>query len=409
VPELDLNTMLRQTHDLRGSDLHLRVDLPPKVRVHGIMRTLEGYAPLTGEQLKLLLETAITADQAKKFGQDWQLDFSYRIPGVARFRVNYFRESGQYAAVFRRIPDEIPSLPELNAPRALVGMATLPRGLVLVTGPTSSGKTTTLAALIDIINEQRHGHILTIEDPIEFVHRPRNCVVSQREIGRDAKGFNEAIVAAMREDPDVILVGEMRDLETMATAITAAETGHLVLATLHTSSAAETVHRIIDVFPESQQPQIRTQLAAVLKGVFCQALLPRADGKGRIAAHEVMIVNPAIAANIKEGNVNALHRTIGTSARLGMQTLDRSLAFLVSKGLIEEEEGRLVAERQENSEFSSHMKSVKEGQEITLPGFVTWHDLPEALRPQAIRAAEEMANGLASTPGDGGFALGGAS
>src|SRR5581483_3958864 len=286
---------------------------------------------------RTLLYRILTTEQQKRFEIDRQLDLSYDVPGLARFRVNVFQQREAVAAVFRVIPDQLKTLEELGLPDGLRSLTELPRGLVLVTGPTGSGKSTTLAALIDEINRNRPDHIITIEDPIEFVHRHKRCIVNQREIGTDATGFGAALRAALRQDPDVILLGEMRDLETISTALTAAETGHLVFGTLHTQGAASTIDRVIDVFPAEQQEQVRTQLAGALQGVVTQALLPTADGRGRTAALEILLPDDAIRNLIRQGKVAQIYSYMQTGSRSGMQTMEQSLADLVVRRVVEAE------------------------------------------------------------------------
>jgi twitching motility protein PilT len=317
-----------------ASDVHLSPGFRPAIRVRGRIVALEDYAPLTPQETRDTVYSLLNDDQRKRFESNKQLDLAYAVPGVARFRVNCFFQRGSISAAFRRIPHEIPQLQELGLPAVLEEFTRKPRGFVLVTGPTGSGKSTSLAAMIDIINREREEHILTIEDPIEFLHRHQNCIVNQREIGADAEDFSLALKSALREDPDVILVGEMRDLETMATALTAAETGHLVFATLHTQSTAQTVDRIIDVFPAEQQSQVRMQLSIGLQGIVTQQLLPTADGAGRVVACEVLIPTPAVRNLIREGKTHQIYSAIQTSGSLGMQTMDAHLAQLVRMGRI---------------------------------------------------------------------------
>jgi twitching motility protein PilT len=317
-----------------ASDVHLSPGFPPAIRVRGRVVPLEGYAPLTPQETRDTVYSLLNDDQRKRFESRKQLDLAYAVPGVARFRVNCFFQRGSISAAFRRIPHEIPKLQELALPAVLEEFTRKPRGFVLVTGPTGSGKSTSLAAMIDIINREREEHILTIEDPIEFLHGHQSCIVNQREIGADAEDFSLALKSALREDPDVILVGEMRDLETMATALTAAETGHLVFATLHTQSTAQTVDRIIDIFPAEQQAQVRMQLSIALQGVVTQQLLPTADGSGRVVACEVLVPTPAVRNLIREGKTHQIYSAIQTSGSLGMQTMDAHLAQLVRMGRI---------------------------------------------------------------------------
>ena len=300
--------------------------------MRGQIVPLEEYEPLSPQETRDTVYSLLNDDQRKRFESQKQLDLAYAVPGVARFRVNCFFQRGAISAAFRRIPHEIPKLDELGLPRILEDLTRKPRGLVLVTGPTGSGKSTSLAAMLDIINEEREEHILTIEDPIEFLHGHKRCIVNQREIGADAEDFASALKSALREDPDVILVGEMRDLETMSTALTAAETGHLVFATLHTQSTAQTVDRIIDIFPAEQQAQVRMQLSIGLQGIVTQQLLPTVDGAGRVVACEVLIPTPAVRNLIREGKTHQIYSAIQTSGSIGMQTMDAHLAQLVRIG-----------------------------------------------------------------------------
>lgn len=332
-----IEDLLKELLESRGSDLHISSGLPPIKRVDGKLVRMD-YPPLTSEKVEQLLFPMMSNDQRRRLEQDWELDFSYGIKGMGRFRVNFYKDKGSYAAAFRAINSEAPTLENMNMPPIVTEVAQKPRGLVLVTGPTGSGKSTTLAAMIDYINRTRAEHILTIEDPIEFVHKSKMSVIHQRELGMDTRSFANALKSALREDPDIILVGEMRDHETIALALTAAETGHLVFGTLHTSSASQTIDRIIDVFPQGQQQQIRVQLANSLVAVFAQTLLPKQlpDGtsKGRVMAQEIMIVTPAIANLIREAKAAQIYSTIQTSSESGMQTLEAALANLVNEGLI---------------------------------------------------------------------------
>jgi twitching motility protein PilT len=329
-----VDALLEQAVAQRASDLHLTVGAPPAVRVRGELKALDGRAPLDRDGIRALLYRILTTEQQKRFEIDRQLDLSYGVPGLARFRVNVFQQRDSVAAAFRVVPDELKTLEELGLPASLADLTRLPRGLVVVTGPTGSGKSTTLAAMIDEINRTRTDHVITIEDPIEFVHRHKRCIVNQREIGTDATGFGDALRAALRQDPDVILLGEMRDLETISTALTAAETGHLVFGTLHTQSAPGTIDRIIDVFPGNQQDQVRTQLAGALQGVVTQTLVPTSDGAGRIAALEILIPDDAIRNLIRQGKVEQVYSYMQTGSRTGMQTMEQSLADLVARRVI---------------------------------------------------------------------------
>jgi twitching motility protein PilT len=304
------------------------------VRVHGKLQTLD-LPPLGPAETKSLAYSVLTDAQKKRFEETLELDFSFGIKGLARFRCNVFNQRGAAAAVYRVIPEEIRSFTDLGLPPVLATLAERPRGLVLVTGPTGSGKSTTLAAMIDKINNERREHILTIEDPIEYIHQHKGCLVNQREVHSDTHGFGNALRAALREDPDIVLIGELRDLETIESALRIAETGHLTFATLHTNSAAQTINRVIDVFPAHQQGQIRTQLSLVLEGIVCQALLPKADGTGRVMALEVMIPTPAIRNLIRDDKVHQIYSTMQTGQeKLGMQTMNQSLATLYQRRLV---------------------------------------------------------------------------
>ena len=332
-----IEDLLKELVDRKGSDLHISSKLPPVIRVDGKLIRTE-HPVLSPEDVEALLFPMMSNEQRRHLEQDWELDFSYGIEGLGRFRVNFYKDKGCYAAAFRTIATKAPDLEELGMPPIVVQMAEQPRGLILVTGPTGSGKSTTLAAMIDYINRTRAEHILTIEDPVEFVHTSKLSIIHQRELGMDTRSFANALKSALREDPDIILVGEMRDHETIALALTAAETGHLVFGTLHTSSAAQTIDRIIDVFPEGQQQQIRVQLANSLKAVFAQTLLPRknADGSkmGRVMAQEIMVVTPAISNLIRESKAAQIYSTIQTSSGSGMQTLESALAELYKSGKV---------------------------------------------------------------------------
>ncbi|KAA0258025.1 type IV pilus twitching motility protein PilT [Deferribacter autotrophicus] len=325
-----------------GSDLHLSSGCKPMIRIHGELVEIK-YQELTDEILRALLFEIIDEEKKKLFLEKGDLDFAYEIKGVARFRANYFFQKRGIAAVFRQIPAKILSVEELGLPPQILKFADLSRGLVLVTGPTGSGKSTTLAAIIDYINRTRKDHILTIEDPIEFVHEKKGCLINQREVGNHTNSFASALRAALREDPDVILVGEMRDLETIELAITAAETGHLVFGTLHTNSAAKTVDRIIDAFPAGQQAQIRTMLSESLKGVVAQQLLKRCDKPGRVAALEILFVNSAVANLIREGKTFQIPSVIQTGKADGMQLMDQSIMDLLMKKIVSPEEAYLKA------------------------------------------------------------------
>ncbi|MCX7780947.1 MAG: type IV pilus twitching motility protein PilT [Negativicutes bacterium] len=328
-----METLLREAVARGASDLHITVGVPPVLRVNGLL-TRTDYAILTYQDTDRLLADITTQEQREKFRQIGELDFSFAIPGLSRFRVNAFRQRGAVAIAIRTVMENVPTLEQLKHPAVLKTLARKPRGLILVTGPTGSGKSTTLAAMVDLINEERACHIITLEDPIEYLHRHKNSIVNQRELGADTFSFANALRSALREDPDVILVGEMRDVETIATAITAAETGHLVLATLHTGDAAQTIDRIIDVFPPYQQQQIRIQLSLTLQGIVAQQLLPRLDGSGRVAAMEILLATPAVRNLIREGKSHQVLSVIQTGAKHGMQAMDMSLRDLYQKGIV---------------------------------------------------------------------------
>jgi twitching motility protein PilT len=326
--------LLKTVVEMDGSDLHITTATPPQVRVHGHLRRLPG-TEMTPAETKQMVYSVLTDAQKKRFEESLELDFSFGINGLARFRGNIFNQRGAVGAVFRLIPEKIRTFGELGLPPVLATLAERPRGLVLITGPTGSGKTTTLAAMLDKINAERHDHILTIEDPIEYIHQHKNCLVNQREVHSDTNSFTSALRAALREDPDIVLIGEMRDLETVEAALKIAETGHLTFGTLLTNSAAQTINRIIDVFPSTQQSQIRTQLSLVLEGIVCQALLPRADGKGRVCSLEILVPTPAIRALIRDDKVHQIYGAMQTGQdKMGMQTANQSLASLHQKRLI---------------------------------------------------------------------------
>ena len=329
-----IDDLLTQMKALDASDLHLTPGVAPVVRVRGELSAIAGFDKLTPDVTRELVYRIMSTEQQKLLETRRNVDLAYTLPGVARFRVNVYFQRASIGAAFRMIPTDIKSLEELGLPPQLADLSTKPRGLVLVTGPTGSGKSTTLATLIDLINRTRTQHILTIEDPIEFLHWHRGCIVNQREIGPDATTFADALRAALRQDPDVILVGEMRDLETIATALTAAETGHLVFATLHTQSAPTTIDRIIDVFPAEQQDQVRIQLASTLQRVVTQTLLPTADGRGRIEALEILIPDDAVRNLIRQGKVEQIYSVMQTGTGRGMQTMEQSLADLVLRRIV---------------------------------------------------------------------------
>jgi twitching motility protein PilT len=334
-----LDGMLATLVRLGGSDLHLTVDAPPMVRIHGDLTPMPDYPLMTPRDTAELIRSLLTDAQWTRFQQHQEIDLAYDLPGVSRFRVNCFQQRNAYGSVMRAIPHVIKPLHELGIPDQIARFARLPRGLVLVTGPTGSGKTTTLASLLDLANSERRDHIVTIEDPIEFLHHHRRCVVNQREVGVDTSGFAEALKRVLRQDPDIILVGEMRDLETVSTALTAAETGHLVLATLHTQSAAQTIDRVIDIFPPHQQQEIRAQLSTALQGIVTQALVKRPDGSGRTVVCEVMFATAAIRNLIREGKNHQIPSFMQSSGQDGMLTFDQHLAQRVAEGAITYEQG----------------------------------------------------------------------
>jgi twitching motility protein PilT len=322
-----LPELLKSTVDLQGSDLHLAINTPPQIRVHGKLQRL-ALPDLTPSETKQLAYSVMTDAQKKRFEETLELDFSFGIRGLARFRSNVFNQRGAVGAVYRLIPEQIKSFQELFLPQVLANLSERPRGLVLVTGPTGSGKSTTLAAMLDKINAERNEHILTIEDPIEYIHQHKGCLVNQREIHSDTHGFAEALRAALREDPDIVLIGELRDLETTESALRIAETGHLTFGTLHTNSAAQTINRVIDMFPAHQQSQIRTQLSLVLEGIVCQALLPKVGG-GRVVALEILVPTPAIRNLIREDKIHQIYSSMQAGQeKLGTQTFNQSLASL---------------------------------------------------------------------------------
>ncbi len=323
-----LSDLLKKMLEMSGSDLHITTNSPPQIRVHGHLTPLD-MPPLTPAETKQLAYSVLTDAQKHRFEENLELDFSFGLKGLARFRGNCFNQRGATGAVFRVIPFEIKSFNQLSLPPVIAKLCEKPRGLILVTGPTGSGKSTTLAAMIDKINSERHEHIITIEDPIEFVHQNKNCLVNQREVHADTKGFTEALRAALREDPDVVLIGEMRDLETIEAALRIAETGHLTFGTLHTNSAASTINRVIDVFPSHQQSQIRAQLSLVLEGICCQALLAKPGGQGRCMAMEILVPNAAVRNLIREDKIHQVYSAMQAGQdKFGMQTFNQSLASL---------------------------------------------------------------------------------
>jgi twitching motility protein PilT len=329
-----IDTLLEQMVAHNASDLHITVGSSPVLRLRGHLQRLDQLPRLTADDTRQLLYRILSTEQQKQLELNRQIDLSYSMPGLARFRVNIYSQRESLAGAFRLIPTELKTLEELGVPKSLYSLCHLPRGLVLVTGPTGSGKSTTLASLIDEINRNRADHIITIEDPIEFLHKHKKCIVNQRELGQDAVSFADALRGALRQDPDVILLGEMRDLETIGTALTAAETGHLVFATLHTQDAASTVDRLIDVFPAAQQGQIRTQIAGTLQGVVTQTLLPTSDGQGRVPAVEVLFPDDAVRNLIRQSKIEQVYSVMQTSSARGMVTLEQSLAELVLRGVI---------------------------------------------------------------------------
>src|SRR6187397_908771 len=338
---MDITELLAFAVKNKASDLHLSAGLPPLIRVHGDIRRIN-LPPMEHEDVHAMVYDIMSDSQRKMYEEFLECDFSFAVPNLARFRVNAFNQQRGAAAAFRTIPSKVLSLEELNCPKVFADLTDRPRGLILVTGPTGSGKSTTLAAMVNHVNENEFGHILTIEDPVEFLHESKKCLINQRELGPHTLSFPNALRAALREDPDYILVGEMRDLETIRLAMTAAETGHLVFATLHTSSAAKTVDRIIDVFPAGEKPMVRSMLSESLRAVVSQSLLKRLGG-GRIAAHEIMIATPAIRNLIRENKIAQMYSSIQTGQAQGMQTLDQCLTELIQKGLVSKEEARYKA------------------------------------------------------------------
>jgi len=343
---MDISELLAFSVKNKASDLHLSAGLPPMIRVHGDVRRIN-LPPLEHKDVHGMIYDIMNDSQRKIFDENLEVDFSFDLPGLARFRVNAFMQDRGAAAVMRTIPSRVLSLEELQTPRAFADFSLKPRGLVLVTGPTGSGKSTTLAAMVDHVNNNLYGHVLTIEDPIEFVHEPRKCVINQREVGPHTLSFSNALRSALREDPDVVLVGELRDLETIRLALTAAETGHLVFGTLHTSSAAKTIDRIVDVFPAAEKEMVRAMMSESLVAVISQALLKIKDGSGRVAAHEIMVGTPAIRNLIRENKVAQMYSMIQTGSQHGMQTLDQTLMELVRRNVIAASEARQYAKQPE--------------------------------------------------------------
>ncbi|GMR19831.1 MAG: type IV pilus twitching motility protein PilT [Gammaproteobacteria bacterium] len=343
---MDVSELLAFAYKQNASDIHLSAGLPPLIRVDGEIKRIN-VDPLDDRTVHNMVYDIMNDKQQKDFEEFLECDFSFELPKISRFRVNAFNQNRGPGAVFRIIPSKILTLEQLNCPEIFKKISDQPRGIVLVTGPTGSGKSTTLAAMVNYINENKHEHILTVEDPIEFVHQSKNCLVNQREVHRDTLGFNEALRSALREDPDIILVGEMRDLETIRLALTAAETGHLVFGTLHTSSAAKTIDRIVDVFPAAEKDMVRSMLSESLRAVISQTLLKKIGG-GRVAAHEIMIGTPAIRNLIREGKIAQMYSSIQTGVKEGMQTLDQNLLDLVQSRQVSMEEARVRAANKEN-------------------------------------------------------------
>lgn len=339
---MDIAQLLAFSAKNKASDLHLSAGLPPMIRIHGDMRRIN-VPPLTHQDVHSMVYDIMSDGQRKVYEENLEVDFSFEIPGLSRFRVNAFNQNRGASAVFRTIPSKVLSLDDLKAPAVFADLAMKPRGLVLVTGPTGSGKSTTLAAIVNHRNENDMGHILTVEDPIEFVHESKKSLINQRELGPHTHSFANALKSALREDPDVVLVGELRDLETIRLALTAAETGHLVFGTLHTSSAAKTIDRVVDVFPSDEKEMVRTMLSESLEAVISQTLLKTRDGSGRIAAHEIMIATPAIRHLIRENKISQMYSMMQTSSGMGMQTLDQCLSELIKRSAINYADARAIA------------------------------------------------------------------
>ena len=339
---MDIAQLLAFSAKNKASDLHLSAGLPPMIRIHGDMRRIN-VPPLAHQDVHSMVYDIMSDGQRKVYEENLEVDFSFEIPGLSRFRVNAFNQNRGASAVFRTIPSKVLSLDDLKAPAVFADLSMKPRGLVLVTGPTGSGKSTTLAAMVNHRNENDMGHILTVEDPIEFVHESKKSLINQRELGPHTHSFANALKSALREDPDVVLVGELRDLETIRLALTAAETGHLVFGTLHTSSAAKTIDRVVDVFPSDEKEMVRTMLSESLEAVISQTLLKTRDGSGRIAAHEIMIATPAIRHLIRENNISQMYSMMQTSSGMGMQTLDQCLSDLIKRSAINYADARAIA------------------------------------------------------------------
>jgi twitching motility protein PilT len=356
---MELVQILKTAVQAGASDIHLVIGKPPMMRLNGEIAEIPGTTPLGSDESKRLVYSILYEEQRAKFEENWELDCSFAVKGFARFRVNVLVQKNGVEAVMRVISTTIPSPEQLRLSPTIVGFSDLPRGLVLVTGPTGSGKSTTLAAIMELVNQKLTGHVLTIEDPIEFVYESKKCIFRQREVGQNTKSFAAALKASLREDPDVILIGEMRDLETIQLAITAAETGHLCFGTLHTQDCPSTIDRIIDVFPPYQQAQIRVQLATVLQGVVSQVLLPRADGEGRVAAREVMVMTPAVCNLIREGKTHMIYGAIDTGAKYGMIPMDKALANLVREGLVKPEDALMRAHNTESFRALAGLAAAK--------------------------------------------------
>lgn len=363
--EISLNSFLEQSLEVGASDMFLQIGLPPMVKVYGDLVPMEGRPVVTTEMMHHLVRPVLDESSLDAYRRDKKLDASYSLPAGGRFRVALLQQQNQLAGVFRQIPQTIPTLEELKAPRIIKEFAAQPRGLFIVTGPTGSGKSTTLAAAVNEINSTQRKHILTIEDPVEFLHKPKHCLINQREVPKDSPSFTQALDDSLREAPDVILLGELRNPETMLTAIKAAETGHLVMATLHTSSAPGSIDRLISPFPADQQNQIRTMIAASLVGIVAQTLIQTKDGKGRVAAHEILVADSAVRAQIRDGKTQAIRSEMVSKASIGNMTMDNCLAYLVAVGKISESAAR--AKVQTASDFESFMSAVKNGQEYNKP------------------------------------------